>query len=361
MQVSAYVISTDPLIIHGYNYSNVITPAKELSPYLKKHKVTYVISIAWSLHVHNRLARVGRLYAEHKRKFPNHEIIILANDQREFDGLHELGVPTIMCNHNSFINEKNFTIVPAEKQYDGVINSRMQPYKRIELARETKNLCLVASEVYQNPEYTKYVTSTMPYMDFVQFVDGKFTKPLTKVQLSELYGKCRCGLILSAAEGACFAAGEYLLCGLPVVTTHNKGGRDTFYHSDYTIWCDDNPESVKEAVQKAATLTISPEEIRERALGLMHEHRENYIAKLNEIALAAGKNIDFNSRWDELCLNNKIKTYITEKDALKYFHSLGISTSFAPYRTFRHYHEGFKKVLKRLKRRMYTLFNPIKY
>ena len=37
------------------------------------------------------------------------------------------------------------------------------------------------------------------------------------------------GGVFSEEEGACWASSEYLLCGLPVVSTHSRGGRDVWY------------------------------------------------------------------------------------------------------------------------------------
>ena len=352
MNIGMHVVSTEPLIIHGYNYSNVLSPAKELSPYLRKHKVTFLISVAWSLLVRNRLEKAAAVYRKQKRKYPQHDIYVLANDQAEYDGLQAVGVPAVFCNHNAFLDEREYTIVPAEKKYNGVINSRMKPYKRIELARGTKGLCIIASDTKLYPEYTNFLLDSMPDMDFIQFENRKFRRCLNNRQIGELYGACRSGLILSAEEGACFAAAEYLLCGLPVVTTHNLGGRDTFFHEDYTVWCDDTPEGVKEAVDKVVGLSISAEEIRRRTIKLAREQRGNYIATLNEIAAKAGRDIDFSTLWDEIYINKMYRMYGTEKDALEHLRSKGVKTAPSFYRTFRHYHEAAKQKYKSLLRKM---------
>lgn len=69
----------------------------------------------------------------------------------------------------------------------------------------------------------------MPFMKFPQYENGHYVHYFSIDKINEIYGQSRCGLILSAEEGACFAAMEYLLCGLPVVTTPNIGGRDEFF------------------------------------------------------------------------------------------------------------------------------------
>ena len=45
-------------------------------------------------------------------------------------------------------------------------------------------------------------------------------------------------------EGAMFASAEYRRFGLPVVTTHNAGGRNWFFSNGYVIFCDDDVAAV---------------------------------------------------------------------------------------------------------------------
>ena len=56
-----------------------------------------------------------------------------------------------------------------------------------------------------------------------------------------------CGGIFSLKEGACFASSEYLLCGLPVISTQSVGGRDVFYNENNSVICENNSDSVDEA------------------------------------------------------------------------------------------------------------------
>lgn len=45
-----------------------------------------------------------------------------------------------------------------------------------------------------------------------------------------------------------FASMEYLLCGLPIVSTPSIGGRDVFFDKDYVEIVEPDPHAVKEAV-----------------------------------------------------------------------------------------------------------------
>ena len=53
-------------------------------------------------------------------------------------------------------------------------------------------------------------------------------RDLNTEEVRRILVQSRCGLALSAQEGAMYASGEYLLAGLPVVTTRSRGGRDAF-------------------------------------------------------------------------------------------------------------------------------------
>ena len=116
------------------------------------------------------------------------------------------------------------------------MNAHMSPYKRIELAKLVPDCCLITylvKGVSQSEEYAKRILS-LPYMSFPQF-DGSTWQRYDTNQICEIYAQSRCGLILSSEEGACFAATEYLLCGLPVVTTPSVGGREAFFDPDYVV------------------------------------------------------------------------------------------------------------------------------
>ena len=55
---------------------------------------------------------------------------------------------------------------------------------------------------------------------------------LDAAELCHWLNRSRTGLCLSEREGAMFASIEYLLCGLPIVTTPSIGGRHVFFEAD---------------------------------------------------------------------------------------------------------------------------------
>ena len=108
---------------------------------------------------------------------------------------------------------------------------------------------------------------------------------INDVQLSpnEVQNKicqARTGLILSEIEGACFASSEYLLCGVPVVSTRSHGGRDAWYNDYNSIVCEPTPEDVAMAVRKIASNPPNPERVREQHIVLTNFFRANFVSML---------------------------------------------------------------------------------
>lgn len=58
---------------------------------------------------------------------------------------------------------------------------------------------------------------------------------LSASQVCAALNRCEVGLALSELEGPCWASTEYLLCGLPVVTTPCSGGREVWYNEGNSI------------------------------------------------------------------------------------------------------------------------------
>ena len=88
-------------------------------------------------------------------------------------------------------------------------------------------------------------------------------------QVNEIYNQSLVGLCLSGAEGAMFSAGEYLLCGLPIVSTHSIGGRDALFDDYNSILTPAEPQSIANAVAQFVKARRDPYRIRADALSRM--------------------------------------------------------------------------------------------
>jgi glycosyltransferase involved in cell wall biosynthesis len=93
-------------------------------------------------------------------------------------------------------------------------------------------------------------------------------------EVAAVYRRAHVGLCLSAAEGAMLASMQYLLVGLPVVTTPSMGGRDVFFDAENSITVEPEANAVAKAVAEWIERRPDPRAIRGRALERVAEHRE---------------------------------------------------------------------------------------
>jgi hypothetical protein len=105
------------------------------------------------------------------------------------------------------------------------------------------------------------------------------------------------GLCLSAEEGAMFACAEYLLAGLPVITTPNRGGRDFYIDEDYCITVADDPREIAAAVTALKAREIPRHAIRERTMRRIQSERARFIELVNAIYAELGVGEEFAGFW----------------------------------------------------------------
>lgn len=177
-----------------------------------------------------------------------------------------------IVNHNAFLDENLFKIVNSEKKYDAIYTARLSEFKRHYLASKVENLALVAGDT--DTELIKNLPTHVYKND----------KHLSSEEVIHKLSESKVGLLLSEAEGACYSSSEYLLCGLPVVSTLSYGGRDIWYNSYNSIICDPSPEAIAEAVKRLSSYGRDPQRIRKMHINLAKQLRENFI-RMHQIAL----------------------------------------------------------------------------
>ncbi len=92
-------------------------------------------------------------------------------------------------------------------------------------------------------------------------------------EVNQAINRAHVGLCLSPVEGAMFASTEYLLAGLPVVTTESKGGREILFDDLYCSTVADDPSAVADAVCQWKMRAVSPELIRAKTMDKLKTHR----------------------------------------------------------------------------------------
>lgn len=234
--------------------------------------------------------QLGWYFDEHLVQECNHifEILGLRKDRFIFmfpdfaakTMFEHFGFQGEIVNHNCFLDENLFKVVESEKIYDAIYTARLAPFKRHYLASKVDNLALIAGntsgELIKDLPPHKYINESHLSADDV----------IQKLAQSKV------GLLLSDFEGACYSSSEYLLCGLPVVSTRSHGGRDIWYNAYNSIVCDSNQESVSEAVQKLAAQKKDPHRIREMHIQLSNQLRLNFIRMHLKALIECGDDTD---------------------------------------------------------------------
>jgi len=183
----------------------------------------------------------------------------------------------------------------STKDFSAIYNAKLVPWKRHWLAAKVKNLGLMYSKFGELESYYPKVKEFLPE---AHFLNGDPTtadyQMFNHKQVAENLNRARVGLCLSKIEGAMYASIEYLLCGLPIVSTRSEGGRDLFFDEEYCAIVDDDPLAISNAVQRLESMSIDPRYIRKRTMDKILKFRASFVDLVNEIKRRHGLKEDGN-------------------------------------------------------------------
>ena len=148
--------------------------------------------------------------------------------------------------------------------------------KRHYLMSETLSLALLDPVFGSTDEKLK---EKYTQQDNCRFYNNERLQP---AEVNQIFQQSHCGLILSSQEGACRASSEYLLAGLPVVSTESVGGRDVWYDDYNSIIVEPCSLQVKEAVSYFKAHPRDPFVIREEYLKKAMIFRQRFITDVIE-------------------------------------------------------------------------------
>jgi len=207
------------------------------------------------------------LYYSYKkvRSFSRKRLAHMCNSRKEQRNLGLLGRNAYFCHHNLFCDESKLVLGSSEKEFDAIYIAQMAPFKRVELAGQVERLRIVAA----NPPILKDKLEQFGVPNAQANQDR-----LNREEISAAIGGAHCGLALSAVEGGMLASAEYLLCGVPIVSTPSRGGRDAWYTERNHILCEPTIPGVSNAVRAAVAKDWDAAQIRSDAIARCREHRE---------------------------------------------------------------------------------------
>ncbi len=308
-----YVLTRKPVVFFAY-WEDLYNSLADFAHCLEAEPVIEAIcQLGWHYETEERGERAEKEHAEVKKSLPQLNVHFVTNSPQEEAMLRKHGLNAEFCHQNAFVDERLLPLyMPAEREFDAIYVARITPFKRQELAAKVPRLCLISS--WENPSEKEYVDRVMALL-------SNATR-LPKVRygnMSNVLSRAAVGLCLSAEEGAMFVSAEYLLSGLPAVSTANLGGRELVMPKEYWRRAEANPDSVAAVVAELKNLHADPADVRAKTLAMYRPHREKMCAILKEIFDSHGLNGAELSSFDRW-----------------FVHKLGLRCTLLPWRRVMH-------------------------
>jgi hypothetical protein len=241
-----------------------------------------------------------------KREAPNATLWSLVSSPADAAAVETLGVGAIWATPTAFVDERiYYPELEQPKLYAAVHTARTDAMKRHELAHGVSNLALISYPAFGDSEPVGDVAARYRSLGYVNWSEATGARFLDPPGVRRLVSQSRCGLVLSAVEGANNASVEYFLCGIPLVTTPSQGGRDVMYDALHVTIVEPTAAAVEAAVAAYQASAPDPLDIRAAALARARPHRQRLIAWLSEragrdLAMLADGNLWLPQFYDKL-------------------------------------------------------------
>jgi len=299
-----YPLSTRPLVLYAKDWAfrHESQPIFRLLESLANEPTLLLLSPSWNMRSESQFDYLGnranRVAAINSRA----RLVVLAPTESALQAMRDRNLPCVHVNQNALADERVFRPLESVRRWDAVYDAKLSPFKRHELASGLTSLALITyrhrSALPSNRRYAKTV-------DHILGSAFRFNPPgrsgfLATEQVNEALSQCRVGLCLSEVEGTMWASIQYLLAGLPVVTTPSEGGRTEFFHEDYVATVPPDPDAVADGVARMVDSGISAQEISRRTLALMEPHRKRLFNAVDEFLSENGEARVLEESWDSV-------------------------------------------------------------
>ena len=293
-----------PVFFSGIHRDEYLGIAPAFGRRYGKQKAGFMIFPTWTLERRGVPAAIKRRFDEHAERHPEHRLRYVCNTPEETRSLEELGLPAMFLNKNVMVSERIFhPIQGAHVEFDAVYNARFVPVKRHELASAVPRVAYVTYVQGGEPWWEHFRTlhtaalaRNPDHMILNEMVDG-LPIGMSHQQVNAALNRAAVGLILSEVEGSNYASVEYLLAGLPVVSTPSKGGRDVFFDPEYCIVCEPTPAAVRDAVAALRARNVPRELVRARTLAKIEAERKRFLAMADDLIEELGGERQNSDAW----------------------------------------------------------------
>jgi glycosyltransferase involved in cell wall biosynthesis len=301
----AEILAVSPTILHVWpSIEFPLGAASAVGPLLRERYVHFLVMPTSSLEPPGESSALALKARSYLADHPKHRVTFLCNTPLETELMLAEHHMATTLNQNCLVDDAVFRPLPdVEPIHDAVYNARLSPIKRHELAAGIEKLALVyyyCDEDGPPPvfhqRHARYA-AMLPTAHFVNPLTPDGCQWMPKPEVNRVLAQSKVGLCLSAREGAMLASIEYLLAGLPVVSTPSIGGRDHYFDDEFCLVVPADPRSIRDAVQALVARNLPREQVRARTLARVEADRRRYIALVQEIIDRAGGREQFAERF----------------------------------------------------------------
>jgi glycosyltransferase involved in cell wall biosynthesis len=270
--------------------------------------------LCWLTFWHSDAGYFAAAAAQHRRAGVSPDRVwVLANTPDEVAAATRAGFRASWVHHNCWLDERLFQPLGLPKKYRAVMVTQPAVYKRPSLASEVPGLAIVAGR--------PFVASGI---DLEAIPHALYVTDVASAEVCRIINQSEVGLILSEEEGGCFASSEYLMCGIPVVSTPSRGGRDVFYDADNTLIVEPSAADVARGVAELAARRLDAQQISRRHLKRAGEFRATFVRDVLTVALAE---IGCSRKAGEVlssCFQHKMIGWLRPSEAVRLLRSAGL-------------------------------------
>lgn len=266
----AAILCGSPVVLAAYD-SDMTANFDAFAAFAKSNpRTTVLLQLGYEHESAETADKLSSVVARFRDVVPDARVIALCNGPKEVESLGSRSVETRLIHQNCFLDERRYWPLTGSRPYDAAYIARLTPCKRHELVppEVAPRLLLMgcASKIYD---------SERDYADMVKsrYSAARWIPTFSGAKISEYLAMAKCGLVLSAREGASFCSSEYFLCGLPVVDTPAIGGRSVLYPEEFVRYVDSTPESVGAGIAHWVANGPDPRAVRTAWLEKARTHR----------------------------------------------------------------------------------------
>ena len=321
------VLSVEPpIFLTGIAFQSMIGIASAFGKAYANRPAAFLIYPCWTIEDTRRAAQVIEAARAHQAEHPEHELVFICNTGAERDLLARSGLDAHLLNKNFTVSETVFRPLPdARVEFDAIYNARFDPRKRHELAAAIKRVAYVG---YPCPSMASSEEQGELAAELLRRHSGHaLLNPLERglpvalppEGVNAALNRAAVGLCLSSTEGSNYASIEYMLAGLPVVSTPSVGGREIYFDHEYCTICDPQSDAVRDAVEALKARNIPRDYVRARTLAKIEPARRRFLSLIDDLSERLGGKRRYNDGFWPFGTISPFVTWKNYRDHLQTF------------------------------------------